>query len=172
MKICIIGFAGSGKSTLAKRLAKFYNISVLHLDSVHFLPNWIEKDDSDMESTVLDFMKMNDSWVIDGNYSRIAKSRFELADIVIYLEYNRFFCLKSVISRYRKYKNTTRSDMALGCNEKLDKEFILWVFSKGRTKKKKKYYRNLVNNAKEGYIFKNRRQLFKYLERLGLEDVK
>ena len=85
MKICIIGFSGSGKSTLAKRLAKFYNIAHLHLDSVHFLPNWIERNDDDMEKIVNDFMKENNSWIIDGNYRRIAKDRFNNADIIIFL---------------------------------------------------------------------------------------
>ena len=172
MKICIIGFSGSGKSTLAKRFAKFYNIAHLHLDSVHFLPNWVERDDKQMEEIVRSFIKENTSWVIDGNYTRIAKERFNDADIVIYLAYNRFFCLKSVISRYNKYKNITREDMAQGCPEKLDKDFIQWVFYKGRTKKKKKFYLSIVKNAKTGYVFKNRKQLFKYLKKLGMEELK
>ena len=58
MKICIIGFSGSGKSTLAKRFAEFYNIKRLHLDSVHFLPNWCERSDSDMEGIVRDFISI------------------------------------------------------------------------------------------------------------------
>lgn len=172
MKICIIGFSGSGKSTLAKRLAKFYNINALHLDSVHFLPNWVEREDSDMQEIVRNFMRNNDSWVIDGNYSRIAKERFSEADLIIFLKYNRFFCLRNVISRYKKYKNTTRNDMANGCNEKIDKEFISWVLYKGRKKAKINFYTNLVNNAKSGYIFKNRKQLFKYLKSIGMEELK
>lgn len=172
MKICIIGYSGSGKSTLAKRLAKLYNISCLHLDSVHFLPNWIERNDSDMEMITRNFMMNNESWIIDGNYRRIAKERFTDADVVIFLAYNRFTCLKGVISRYKKYKNFTREDMANGCNEKLDKEFLSWVFLKGRTKKRHKYYLSLVNDAKNGYIFKNRKQLFKYLKSIGMEDLR
>ena len=172
MKICIIGFSGSGKSTLAKRFAEFYNIKRLHLDSVHFLPNWCERSDSDMEGIVRDFIKQNDSWVIDGNYIRIAKERFSDADIVVYLAYNRFFCLNSVINRYKMNKNKTRDDIASGCNEKLDKEFLSWVFYKGRSKTKKKLYSSLAKNAKQGFIFKNRKQLFNYLSELGLEDLK
>ena len=44
MKISIIGYSGSGKSTLAKNLSKHYGIPVLHMDSVHFLENWKERD--------------------------------------------------------------------------------------------------------------------------------
>ena len=172
MKICIIGFSGSGKSTLAKRLAKFYNIAHLHLDSVHFLPNWHERNDDDMEKIVNDFMKENNSWIIDGNYRRIAKDRFNNADIIIFLAYNRFTCLNGVIKRYKKYKNSTREDMASGCKEKLDKDFLSWVLYKGRTKERYNIYKSLVDKAKEGYVFKNRKQLFKYLNKIGMEDLK
>ena len=50
------------------------------------------------------FMKENNSWIIDGNYRRIAKDRFNNADIIIFLAYNRFTCLNGVIKRYKKYK--------------------------------------------------------------------
>ena len=46
-------------------------------------------------------------------------------DKIIFLNYNRFFCLKSVIKRYKENIGKTRSDMAIGCDEKLDFEFIL-----------------------------------------------
>lgn len=172
MKICIIGYSGAGKSTLAKKLSKFYNINHLHLDSVHFLPNWNERNDKEMDDIVNDFISKNDSWIIDGNYRRIAKGRFNNADIIIFLAYNRLTCLKGVISRYNKYKNKTREDMASGCNEKLDKEFLSWVLFTGRTKERYNLYKSLVNNAKEGYIFKNRKQLYKYLKSIGMEDFK
>ena len=44
MKISIIGFSGSGKSTLAKALSMKYNIKPLYMDTIHWLPNWVEKD--------------------------------------------------------------------------------------------------------------------------------
>ena len=41
-KITIIGPSGSGKSTLAKQLGDFYEVPVIHLDSLYFNPNWQE----------------------------------------------------------------------------------------------------------------------------------
>ena len=38
MKIAIIGYSGSGKSTLARKLSDFYNVPILHLDTVEFCP--------------------------------------------------------------------------------------------------------------------------------------
>ena len=170
MKIAIIGFSGTGKSTLARKLSRFYSIPVLHLDACHFKPNWIERTDEDMTSIVSDFLFKEKDWVIEGNYIRICKERFQEADLIIYLAYNRFACLKNVVHRYKTYKNTSRPDMAEGCKEKLDKEFLYWVFHKGRTRRKKRNYTLITTSAKEGLIFKSRKQLFKYLKNLGVEN--
>lgn len=45
MRIAIIGYSGAGKSTLAKALGAQYDCPVLHLDALHFLPGWHERDD-------------------------------------------------------------------------------------------------------------------------------
>ena len=169
MKIAIIGFSGTGKSTLGRKLSKFYSIPCLHLDACHFKPNWEERTDEDMTSIVSEFLALNTDWIIEGNYIRICNKRFQDADLVIYLSYNRFSCLKNVIHRYRKFKNSSRPDMADGWAEKLDKEFVSWVFYKGRTKRKKKNYKRIALEAKEGLIFKSRKKLHKYLKELGVE---
>ena len=164
MKIVIIGYSGSGKSTLAKILGKHYNIPVLHLDSVNFLSGWNVRDEKETNEIVMKFIEENESWIIDGNYYKIAKERFELADKIIFLNYNRFFCLKSVIKRYKENIGKTRSDMAIGCDEKLDFEFLYWVFIKGRNKNRRERFKNIVKNHKNAIVFKNRKQLFKYYD--------
>ena len=40
MKIMVIGYSGSGKSTLAEYLGKKYQIPILHLDHIFWLPGW------------------------------------------------------------------------------------------------------------------------------------
>ena len=50
--------------------------------------------------------------------------RMEEADIIILLLFNRFSCLYRAYCRYIRYKNTTRPDMAEGCKEKFDLEFV------------------------------------------------
>lgn len=166
MKIQIIGYSGSGKSTLARKLGEYYNIPVLHLDSVHFKNNWEERTDEEFNEIVSRFIEENESWIIDGNYSRIAPIRFEISDQLIFLNYNRFVCYFSARKRYKKYKNKTRPDMAEGCNEKFDSEFKKWLLYKGRTKKRQRKYMKLINNHKNGIVFKNRKQTNKYLNSL------
>lgn len=164
MKIVIIGYSGSGKSTLAKTLSNHYNIPVLHLDSVNFLPGWQERNKDEFNQIVRQFIDENSSWIIDGNYHRIAPERFLEADQLFFLNYNRFFCLKSVIKRYKENKGKARCDMAEGCKEKIDFTFLYWVFLKGRNKIRRNRLMNYAKNHKNSLVFKNRRQLFKYYE--------
>lgn len=164
MKIVIIGYSGSGKSTLAKTLGAHYNIAVLHLDSVNFLSGWKVRDEKQSNEIVNKFMEENESWIIDGNYHKIARERFELADKIIFLNYNRFFCLKNVIKRYKENIGRTRNDMAAGCEEKLDFEFLYWVFLKGRNKHRRNRFNKIVKNHNNSIVFKNRKELFNYFK--------
>ena len=171
MRICIIGFSGSGKSTLAKRLGKIYGIKVIHMDSIHFLANWQERDKNEFEEIMQKHLSENDSWVIDGNYSKRAQNRYDLADMVIMLDFNRFRCIRNAFKRLKMYKGRTRSDMAEGCNEKIDWEFFWWLLYEGRTRKRRKRMLKLVNDAKEGYIFKNHKQVNEFISKLEKEKA-
>ena len=90
MKIAIVGYSGSGKSTLARKLAKKYQTDVLHFDTVQFLPDWAIRSDEEKKKITEHFLDTHDSWVIDGNYSKLfyerrmaegCKEKFDLAFI-------------------------------------------------------------------------------------------
>lgn len=164
MKIVIIGYSGAGKSTLAKILGKHYNIPLLHLDSVNFKPGWETRNIQEFDSIVNDFINSNSSWIIDGNYHKVAKNRFTDCDQLIFLNYNRFTCLKNVIKRYKKYKGKSRPDMAFGCDEKIDFAFIMWVLFKGRSKNRKLRLANYAINHPNSLVFKNQKELNNYLK--------
>ena len=163
MKIQIIGFSGSGKSTLARILSKHYNIPVLHLDSVHFYGDWQERTIEEQNEIVSDFIIHNPDWVVDGNYSMIASNRFELSDITIFLAYNRLTCYWNCLKRYRQHRGKHRLDCP--CIEKFDWEFQQWILWKGRTNKRiKKMYSNLHKTRGTKLVFKNRKQLIRWLK--------
>ena len=161
MKIAIIGYSGSGKSTLARKLALHYGIPVLHLDAVHHLPGWQERDRKSEMAMVNTFLDENPNWVIDGNYSRLHyERRMQEADLIILMLFNRFSCFVRAYRRYRRYKNTTRPDMAKGCHEKFDREFALWILKNGRSKKARDRYRAvLAAHGEKAVVIKNQKQL-------------
>lgn len=138
MKIAILGHSGSGKSTLARALGDKYSLPVLHFDAIHFLPGWVETDRPYKREKVTEFLNANpEGWVIDGNYLKIcAQRRFEEADHILYLDFPRRLCLPRVLKRWLQYRGKTRPDMAPGCDEKVDREFLLWVLRDGRAPEK------------------------------------
>jgi adenylate kinase family enzyme len=161
MKIVVMGYSGSGKSTLARKLGQHYGCDVLHFDTVQFLPEWEIRGQEEKLQITKEFLDTHDSWVIDGNYSKLyLERRLEEADRIILILFHRFSCLYRVTKRYLKYRNKTRPDMGQGCNEKLDLEFIMWVLWKGRTKETRERYKRIANQYKDKVIvLKNQREL-------------
>ena len=168
MKIAIIGYSGSGKSTLARRLAEEYDLPVLHFDRVQFRPGWEIRPQASKEIMVKTFLDLHRDWVIDGNYSKLSfERRMAEADVIILLLFNKLSCLYRVTRRYLKYKNKTRPDMADGCGEKLDWEFVKWILQDGRTKESKARYRGVIDRYPQKIIIvKNQRQLDRVQKRI------
>ena len=167
MKVAILGYSGSGKSTLARKIGEKCNIPVLHLDKVNFTKNWKERETSEAREIVEEFLQ-NDSWVIDGNYSKLEQDRrIKEADKIIFLDFPARVCLHRAYKRYLENKNKTRIDMANDCKEKLDFEFIKWILFGGRDKKHKEKYQEICNKYKDKTIIcKNSREVDEVLERL------
>lgn len=173
-RIMIIGFSGSGKSTLAAILAERLGTEAIHLDSIHWLPNWVENTPEN-EAEILKPLLDAECWVTDGNYSKVLyNERTELADTIIFLDFNRFLCLYRAIKRYFKNRGKTRKDMGEGCPEKLDFEFIKWVLFAKRSPKK---HRSIIdgletlrrkNPGKSIYILKNPKDVRDFLRTCGI----
>lgn len=161
MKIAIVGYSGSGKSTLADYCSKVLGIPVLHLDTVQFLPGWVERSDIEKTEIIRTFLLGHSDWIIDGNYSRFFyEQRMEEADTIIFLNFSRTACLLRVIRRYFHYRNATRPDMAPGCNEKLDWEFLGWVLWEGRSKSARLRYQKLTADyPAKTIVIHNQREL-------------
>lgn len=167
----IIGFSGAGKSTLAKIIADKIDCEATHLDSLHWLPNWVENTPEN-ERTLLASVLENEKWVIDGNYSKVLyNERMNDADTIIFLDFNRFLCLYRVSKRYFKYRGKNRPDMGEGCDEKLDFEFLSWVLHRGRKskmrKKRLKQLKQLETEQPEKniYILRTPKQVERFLKR-------
>lgn len=167
MKIAVLGHSGSGKSTLAQKLSELYKVPVKFLDTVQFLPDWKERDREECRKIVSEFMQ-NESWVIDGNYRGFYQAeRLEQADKIIILLFPRLIALYRVISRYLKNRNKTRRDMADGCLEKIDIEFIWWVLYKGRDSARIKHYMGIpALYPEKTVVLKSQKQVDEYLQSL------
>ena len=134
-RIIIIGSSGGGKSTLARQLGDITGLPVIHLDKEHWNPGWVETPKDIWQEKVKELLK-GEQWIIDGNYGGTMKIRAEAADTIIYLDFNRFICLYRVIKRRLQNHGRTRPDMCEGCKEKIDFEFLKWVWTYPKKKPK------------------------------------
>lgn len=169
MKITVVGYSGSGKSTLSRLLAEKYHADILHFDTVQFLPNWEIRTEEDKRAITKEFLDTHDSWVIDGNYSKLFyERRMAEADLIVLLLFNRFSCLYRAFRRYLKYRNSTRPDMAEGCNEKFDLEFMWWILHDGRTKQARDRYKQVISqHGDKAFVIRNQRQLDQFLHSIN-----
>lgn len=128
-RIAIIGSPGSGKSTLAMALSRLLSRNVVHLDRVMWCPDWQLPSKEECKA-IHDDLLAADCWIIDGMWGSLVADRFARATTVIFLDVNRLTCLRRAFFRSLKYRNRSRADMAEGCKEKLDREFIcrIWGF--------------------------------------------
>ncbi len=134
-KIIVIGSGGAGKSTFSRRLGEKLGIPVIHLDQLYWRPNWEKTPKAEWEATVAELLK-GESWIMDGNFGGTREMRMHAADTIIFLDIPRRVCLYRAIKRAIKYRGRNRPDMAEGCNEKFDLEFLLWVWNyKNRSRK-------------------------------------
>jgi adenylate kinase family enzyme len=170
VKIAVLGYSGSGKSTLARLLAEKYRVDILHFDTVQFLPGWVIRSDAEKTRLAEEFLNTHDAWVIDGNYSRFFfERRMEEADEIVFLLFNRFSCLYRAYRRSRIYAGKTRPDMAEGCREKFDWEFAAWILWKGRGKKNKQLFGDVMTRYPyKIVVIKNQKQLNAYMASKGV----
>ena len=164
-RIMIIGCGGSGKSTLAQQLGQKTGLPVVHLDQLFWTPGWVSvsKDEFDrLHEAAL----AEEKWIMDGNFDRTIPVRLQRCDTVIYLDFNRFACLMGVLKRVLTTYGKVRPDMGEGCPERIDLDFLKWVWNFNKNKRERNY--SLLKEAEgvQVIILKNRRMVKKFLSEL------
>lgn len=134
-RILVFGNSGVGKSTLAKRLAAKLEIPYQHLDSVYWQENWQSTPRDVFYTKIETLLNSYTHYVMDGNYlnSGTMDLRLQNSDALIYLDYPVDVALKGIKDREKKYNGQARSDMAAGCIEKIDQEFLTYVLKFNET---------------------------------------
>lgn len=127
-RILILGNCGSGKTTLGRRLGDLLGLPVVHLDRHYWQPGWKEPAPDIWRQKVAE-LAAGEAWVMDGNYYRSLDLRLPRADTVLYLDYPTWLCLLRVYQRYFHYRGKQRPDIGEGCPEKMDREFLHWIWS-------------------------------------------
>jgi adenylate kinase family enzyme len=161
-RVLIIGSGGAGKSTLARRLGEATGIEVVHLDKLHWRAGWIEPPKDEWLKIVENAIE-KESWIMDGNFGGTMEMRLKASDTVIFLDLPRALCTYRVFRRWLKYRSTHRPDMAEGCNEKIDLEFLGWIWNFPKTTKPK-----IEERLKR---FENEKNVIRLRSKKEVEDI-
>ena len=164
-RIIIIGCGGAGKSTLARTLGEMLDLPVVHLDKLFWKPGWVEMEREEFDA-LLQVELQKEKWIMDGNFNRTMPERMKRCDTIIYLDFSRFACLMGVLKRVITTYGKVRPDMGEGCPERIDLEFLKWVWN--FNKNKRESYYKLLNEAEnvETIVLKNRRAVKLFLKSL------
>ena len=164
-RVIIIGCGGAGKSTLAQKMGQKTGLPVVHLDKLFWKPGWVESTPEEIDGKIRQELD-KPQWIMDGNFNRTLPMRVARADTVIYLDFSRMACLLGVLKRVLTTYGKVRPDMGEGCPERIDFEFLKWVWNYNKNKRENNY--RLLNEAEhaETIVLKNRRAVKKFLAQL------
>jgi adenylate kinase family enzyme len=166
-KVLVIGSGGSGKSTFARHLGGLLDIEVIHLDKIYWHRGWVETPKTEWLKTV-DRLLERDAWIMDGNFSGSLERRLVVCDTVIFLDMPRSLCVWRVLKRAVIYRKRSRPDMALGCAERLDPEFIRWVWNYSKRTRPKVVARLAAHEAGKKIItLRSRYEVEEYLAQIA-----
>lgn len=124
-RIMIVGGPGAGKSTLVQQLAKLLGLPVIHLDQLFWRPGWVQRDQPEVIRLVQDKAD-KPSWIFEGNHSRSWDYRAEQAEVIIHLDLPPGMRVRRILLHILRSYGRSRPDMASGCPERFDSEFLRW----------------------------------------------
>jgi adenylate kinase family enzyme len=127
-RVLVLGPSGSGKSTFAEKLADLLVVPCIHLDTYYWKPNWLETPQQEWFEVVRELIS-RESWVMDGNYSSTLEMRIKRADTAIFLDVPRRLSFWRVFKRRMVHRGQVRPELAPGCYEKIDLDFIRWIWN-------------------------------------------
>ena len=125
-RVLVIGCGGAGKSHFSRKLSQTTKLPVIHLDKYYHVKKYAYTEIYNNQSWVDKVTKLakKEQWIIDGNYRRSLRPRFEHADTVIFLDYPLYIRLYRIFKRHFYYLNKKRVDMPADWREKIELQFL------------------------------------------------
>ena len=166
-RVLVIGISGAGKSTFSRALAARTGLPLIHLDTEFWQPGWKITPRQEWRAKVAQLVE-RESWIMDGNYGSSLDLRLPRADTVLWFDYPRHVCLRRVFWRIATTYGRVREDLAPGCPEQLDPEFLrfVWDFN---TKSRPQIVAMLAEHGQhvQPIVFRRDRDVARFLDRLG-----
>jgi len=126
-RVLVIGCSGTGKSTFAIAVGELTGLPVIHIDQLFWQPNWTQVP-HELYLARLDQAVAGERWIIDGNNPSTLDRRIPRADTILWLHRSRAVCYWRVVRRVIVSYGQVRPDMAPGCPERFDWDFIRYIW--------------------------------------------
>lgn len=117
-RVMIIGQPGSGKSTLARNLGLRTGLPVVHIDTIHWQPGWIERS-RDEKTRLCYEVEARDCWIFEGGHSVTWENRMARADLLIWIDRSAPLRFWRVLLRTLLQRGRSRPDLPENCPELL-----------------------------------------------------
>jgi adenylate kinase family enzyme len=152
-RISIVGTSGSGKTTLARQISQRLAIPHIELDALYHEPNWTEAPTDVFRKRVEQALSGN-SWVVDGNYSKVRDIVWSRADTVVWLDYPLPVIMRRLVRRTFQ-RVVKQEELWNGNRETWQKTFsrdsiILWALTTYR--KHQSHYPILLSQPEYAHL--------------------
>jgi adenylate kinase family enzyme len=127
-RVLVLGSSGSGKSTFALKLGAITGLPVIHIDQLYWGAGWVPVPRELYLQRMREAVAPN-NWIMEGNSPSTLDMRMPRADRVILFDRSRLACVARIGRRIATTYGRVRPDMAPGCPEKLDWEFLKFVWN-------------------------------------------
>lgn len=117
-RVMIVGQPGSGKSRLAQALGARTGLPVVHIDTIHWQPGWVERSFNE-KTRLCHEVEAGNQWIFEGGHSATWDNRIARADLLIWIDRSSALRFWRVLVRTWVHRGRSRSDLPDGCPELL-----------------------------------------------------
>lgn len=128
----VVGQPGSGKSTFARMLGVATGLPVVHIDRIHWMDGWIPRDVAEKDRLTRE-VHARDAWIFEGGHSRSWPERLARADTLVWIDVGLTLRTWRILRRFALGHGRARPDLPEGCLERIDGEFLAYVWRTRRT---------------------------------------
>ena len=171
-RIVVVGTSGSGKTTLARALAVKLGVPHVETDALNWGPNWTAATAEQLNERVRQALA-GESWVIDGNYSRVRAYVWSRAEVIVWLDYPLPVIMSRLLRRTGR-RVVRREELWAGNRESIQKtlfskDSILW-WALTTYKRRRREYPELLSRPENAHLqvfhFKSPRAADRWLANL------
>lgn len=128
-RILVIGCSGGGKSTLSQAICERLDLPYVSMDrEFYWLPGWVKRS-RDEERSLIAAKVAEQRWLMDGSGQSTFDLRLPRTDLILWVRMPRWLCLWGAMSRAVTGYGKTRPEMAPGCPERIDGEFLSYIWN-------------------------------------------